>query len=292
MTPGNETKLHRLRDEIYNCYCGSRSVYRHALHIRTGEPESAEETRKWREGFGAFLGNTQFRFANEGSRHASGQSIADCHYGYRLNGTSEMARFWQQVERATSPALDHLYQLGIDYGPLRARYPDWFFLCYLFTWDYHEYMTFHVRQWVYYDDKKRFPEIPFRDRASFEAWEKGESKIPDGNYFLAPSTDIRICTVEIIDAILSLERDERRQAEDTNGKRGRPRNRANKERDKWIYEMACNISKTWKQILAEFRIAAKQNGWPMIATENGLRDRADDYADDEGLPRPPRRYGN
>jgi hypothetical protein len=63
------------------------------------------------------------------------------------------------------------------------------------------------------------------------------------------------------------------------------------ERDKWIYEQRCKSRKD-AAIKLELRRIAIPRGWGLIATENGIRDRAKVYAKRNGLPLPPRRRDN
>jgi hypothetical protein len=66
------------------------------------------------------------------------------------------------------------------------------------------------------------------------------------------------------------------------------RTRTEEDRDKWIYERACETA-LYKDIANELKRKAKETRWAAIESVQGIRKAAQTYAERNGLPPPPPR---
>jgi hypothetical protein len=60
-------------------------------------------------------------------------------------------------------------------------------------------------------------------------------------------------------------------------------------RDRWIYRKCCQPRYLYKTIIAELKAISPGKGWSMVATPQGIRWLAAEYAQRHDKPEPPRR---
>jgi hypothetical protein len=69
-----------------------------------------------------------------------------------------------------------------------------------------------------------------------------------------------------------------------------PQKRDTDERDKWLYDALCDLKKTGKQILAEFKERAKRKQWRVISHYNSMKSAANKFAARHSLSPVPSRH--
>jgi hypothetical protein len=211
MSAHDRDLLHRVRDEIYDGYIANpSSVIYHAMLLRAGKWPSPEDEARWWQLCAALLGlrrsPVEGTFATDRGRAAGEWNNAA---GQKFFAAREdvvlLERYVNQAERAVRLAASPLRALGLNY--LRGSYlsaPLWCLTCYFLAWDFGDHVPYDIESVSERDDRKTGRYFPVHDFASYERWERGELDIADGNYFFRLSTDIRIATVNAIDAVLSL----------------------------------------------------------------------------------------
>lgn len=200
--------LRRLRDEVYDCYSSSTTTeVRHAMLVSVGVTPQAV-TEWWgvladKMGVEAPIG-AQFSWHRQWAPPGPFLLVRHHFFG-KVSGPGELRRFEDQAGRLIRPALDCLGAKWEPYSPLDETAASWLTLCYFLAWDYPRHVTYKVTAFAETDS---FHEDlfggPVNGREAFEAWLNGRLALPDGNYALYISSDIRVATVEAIDAVIAL----------------------------------------------------------------------------------------
>ncbi len=82
----------------------------------------------------------------------------------------------------------------------------WLYLLYFLKWDLPDYASYCLcgASFSLRDEPLELRAEPFHSREAFEAWERGESRLPEGHHFVGTATDIREC---LLDAFAVLRRE-------------------------------------------------------------------------------------
>jgi hypothetical protein len=206
--------LRRLRDQVFECYRSSpASEIRHALMFEGWPRLTPEERESWWNEIAGDVGAPPIGVAFSSLRVEMDDAFfkktgvpfgesPDQRCFADKSGMGSYRQFIDQANQIAKVAARVMKAKGISYIPERwANCATWCLACYMLVWDFPTEVPY---RWGYFVDGGTSTGPPIANRQTFEKWERWQLKLDPGVSFLWLDSDVRLVTVNAIDAILEM----------------------------------------------------------------------------------------